>query len=129
MHYWDKALYVFHDAKRNEEEDLNTPVEKSDKDLIKFLDDLIDISVIILEFYYESYPSRRSEIDILKNKRQLIADFLLKNLNSKKEPKIQTNSISFSELNKLFDDDLWILTPGHIREAAKEIEKMEMLKK
>jgi hypothetical protein len=129
--YYDKVIYVFHDAKKNEEEDLNTPVEKHDADLIRFIQDLVEITFLgLTESYYEQRNGgeRESIIKELFARIPAIPEFILGNLLSSDEGKTISNSLSFKEMNKKLDDNNWLLTPGHFREAAYEMIKQEAFK-
>ena len=134
--YIDKSSFVFQDIKRLEENDLNSPIEKTTKLYQDLLDELIEISLNVLVNYYATTKKVAIEGSLKEasNVRRDLPNFITSNLfkiNNK-----DVNSISFGDLDKHFEKDPYVsllliqfLTPGFFRESAFELVKIKNLEK
>lgn len=131
INYVDKAFYLIQEINSNEEDPLNKPIEKNNKNLFNIVDILCGISLNIINTYLSINEVNDDSyfkiiIDILSTNENSLKfkQYLIKSLfYDKKNSNKDLDVLSIYDLNYLFKNYNWFLSTGHIRELAYEFTK------
>lgn len=104
--FCDKADFLFNQINKDDEKEACEPIEKSNPNLHKIIEEFYEISAIVMAELYQKQQSGRDEIyKKLANKenKRCIIERILTNLFTKSGKEI--NTLSFDEFNSLFVND------------------------
>jgi hypothetical protein len=117
--YHDKASFVITHCKVREDDDLNFPIQKTDKAFEEFCSDMFDVACVGLVDAYVKLKNVKRD-GYLQRLRQFkekciekIADKLIEDKNAQ-----ASEGLTFNDLNRKFENDPWFLTSGWVREIS-----------
>jgi hypothetical protein len=120
--YYDKASFILTSVKTNEEQKLCDAIEEREINFVKFIDDIVEISCEVLVNLFREIKGSNHEKEIFKfaSIKPQITRMLIQNLFYQKND-AKSGGLTFNELNKKFENDKFIFTPGYIRDFAWKI--------
>jgi hypothetical protein len=120
--YYDKASFIFTSVKTNEEQKLCDAIEEREANFLKLIDDIVEISCEVLVNLFREIKGSNPEKEIFKFAaiKPQISRMLIENIFFQKN-EAKSGGLTFNELNKKFETDKFIFTPGYIREYAWKI--------
>lgn len=120
--YYDKSSYLIQEILINEEENLNQAIDVHNPRLNEILSVMIEVALDGLSRFYleqNKITSCKYCEEIFKLKKNLIAEYIIKNVTKKSDnSRTEESMFSFKDLNMKFKSDNWFLTAGYIREIA-----------
>lgn len=123
IQYFDKTTFIIQEILKNEEENLNSPIEENNSNLINLLNLLIDISFELTKFYmFKNGYALQGYFKELFNNQEKLSSFLIKMLF--KSSNMRKTTINSNDLNSIFKDNRWFLTPGYFRETIIQLNKV-----
>jgi hypothetical protein len=122
--YHDKASFIFNYIRCRNDQNLSEPLNDKEDTFIEFMNDVVEVACegIVDCFFKYKDIKRDSFITKLKDFKKDISQYITEKLFFSKHER-DSRSVTFDELNELFEKDKWAFTSGYIRELAWEILK------
>lgn len=116
--YYDKSLFLFQEILTHESENINDPIDKSNKKLIEFLNLLSDVAIDGISTYYLSLQ-KSSSISLYVNElialKKNISQILIDAIFDWKEL-THSQALSHQDISNLLKSNPFFLTSGCLRQ-------------